>query len=90
MLCQRMSQLLMLFRYVESVTPVLGQLHPSAILDSLHSHCSQQIMAQHQDSGASSESSTGGATNQGDSTIVVKSVFIMTRITIVHFLMHTM
>ena len=35
-------------RYVESVTPVLGNLHPSAILDNLHFNCSQQLIEQNQ------------------------------------------
>ena len=33
-------------RYVESVTPVLGSLHPSAILDSLHWKCVQELKQQ--------------------------------------------
>ena len=33
---------------MESVTPVLGNLHPSAILDNLHFNCSQQLIEQNQ------------------------------------------
>lgn len=35
-----------LFRYVEAVTPVLSSMHPSAIVDSLHLHCSSATKAQ--------------------------------------------
>ncbi len=34
------------FRYIEAVTPVLAELHPSAIVDGLHFQCSNEVKAQ--------------------------------------------
>ena len=36
----------LIHRYIEAVTPVLAELHPSAIVDGLHFQCSTTVKAQ--------------------------------------------
>ena len=57
-------------RYVEAVTPVLASMHPSAIIDGLHSQCSSMVRSQNKlkktEQSASQEIGEGKRMNGGE------------------------
>ena len=56
-------------RYVEAVTPLLAQLHPSTLVDGLHAQCSNAVKAQNKLKKKSSHSETVERHENGESNI---------------------